>query len=285
MTTLHATASATAPPRSYLFVPGDRPDRFDKAWASAADAVILDLEDAVGVAHKAEARAAVAAWLSPERPCVLRINAADTAWHADDLELLRHPGVAALMLPKAEQIDPALVQLCVANGQPLLPIVESARGFSRLEALAATPSVARLVFGSIDFQVDLGIPGDDDALLYFRSQIVLASRLAGLQPPVDGVTTAIGDHAVLGTDTERARRLGFGGKLCIHPAQVPTVNALFSPGAVEVAWAERVVAAIAASNGAAVAVDGKMVDRPVILKAERLLDSRARRARPGQAVG
>lgn len=272
-----------APALSYLFVPGDRPERFDKAWASAADAVILDLEDAVGLAKKDEARAAVAGWLSPERPCVVRINAADTPWHASDLALLHHPGVAALMLPKAEQIDAALVQLCSAAGKRLLPIIESARGFSQVDALAATPTVERLVFGSIDFQVDLGIPGEDDALLFFRSRLVLVSRLAGLAPPVDGVTTAIGDEAVLRADTERAKRLGFGGKLCIHPAQVVLVNALFAPGELELQWAERVVAAVAASHGAAVAVDGKMVDRPVILKAERILQSRARGGRPGQA--
>ena len=272
-----------APARSYLFVPGDRPERFDKAWASAADAVILDLEDAVGIAKKDEARAAVAGWLSPERPCVVRINAADTPWHAADLALLQHPGVAALMLPKAEQIDPALVQACGAAGKRLLPIIESARGFSQLDTIAATPTVERLVFGSIDFQVDLDIPGDDDALLYFRSRLVLASRLAGLRQPVDGVTTAIGVDAVLRADTERAKRLGFGGKLCIHPAQAATVNALFSPSEIELQWAERVVAAVAASNGAAVAVDGKMVDRPVILKAERILQNRARGTRLAQA--
>lgn len=260
------------PTRSYLFVPGDRPERFDKAWASAADAVIIDLEDAVAPEHKATARAALAAWLTPKRPVVVRLNTADTPWHADELALLlRHPGVAALMLPKAESIDPALVQACIAERKTLLPIIETARGFAQMATLAATPTVQRLVFGSIDFQVDLGIEGDDDALLYFRSRLVLESRLAGLQPPVDGVTTAIGDAAVLRHDTERARRLGFGGKLCIHPAQAAVVNAVLSPSAEQLAWAGQVIEAVAKSAGAAVAVDGTMVDRPVLLKAEYLL--------------
>ena len=276
---------ATLPPRSYLFVPGDRPERFDKAWASAADAVILDLEDAVAPDRKTAARGAVAAWLAPERPAVVRINAADTAWHADDLALLHHPGLAALMLPKAETLDPALLAHCTALGKPLLPIIETARGFHLLDTLAAAPMVERLVFGSIDFQLDLGITGDDDALLYFRSRLVLAARLAGLPPPVDGVTTAIGDAAVLQCDAERARRLGFGAKLCIHPAQAAMVNAVLSPSADDTAWAQRVVDAIAQSAGAVVAVDGKMVDRPVLLKAERILQAGQRAPRPGQALG
>jgi citrate lyase subunit beta/citryl-CoA lyase len=275
--------SSTLPARSYLFVPGDRPERFDKAWASAADAVILDLEDAVAPDRKAAARSAVAAWLSPERPAVLRINAADTAWHADDLALLHHPGLAALMLPKAETLDPAVLALCNTLGKHLLPIIETARGFHLLDTLATAPMVERLVFGSIDFQVDLGISGDDDALLYFRSRLVLASRLASLPPPVDGVTTAIGDAALLQSDAARARRLGFGAKLCIHPAQAAIVNAALSPSVDDIAWAERVVEAIAQSAGAAVAVDGKMVDRPVLLKAERILQAGQRALRPGQA--
>lgn len=137
------------------------------------------------------------------------------------------------------------------------------------------PGVERLVFGSIDFQLDLGIGGDDDALLYFRSRIVLASRLANLPAPVDGVSTAIGDLQALQGDTARARRLGFGAKLCIHPNQVNAVNRGFSPSEGEMAWAQRVLDAAQAAGGAAVAVDGKMIDRPVILRAQAVLQSRA----------
>jgi citrate lyase subunit beta/citryl-CoA lyase len=131
--------------------------------------------------------------------------------------------------------------------------------------------VQRLVFGTIDFQVDLGIDGEGDELLFFRSGFVLASRLASIQPPVDGVSVEIGDAERVRDDTLRGKRFGFGGKLCIHPKQVAAVNACFEPTADEVAWAKRILDAAAAAGGAAVAVDGKMVDRPVIMKAEQIL--------------
>ena len=146
-----------------------------------------------------------------------------------------------------------------------------------LSALAAAEGVERLAFGSIDFAVDLGIEGDDRELDYFRSQLVLASKLAGLAAPVDGVTTAIDDANVLTADILRGKRFGFGAKLCIHPKQVATVNATYLPHPDEIAWATRVIDAAGAADGAAVQVDGKMVDKPVLIKAERIL-SLAKRA-------
>jgi citrate lyase subunit beta/citryl-CoA lyase len=131
--------------------------------------------------------------------------------------------------------------------------------------------VRRLLFGSIDFQLDLGMAAEEEELLYFRSEIVLDSRLAGIQPPVDGVTTDINSPERVRADTLRARRLGFGGKMCIHPKQVPVVNECFTPSAEEEAWARRVVEASAAARGAATSVDGKMVDRPVLARAEVIL--------------
>lgn len=253
-------------PRSYLFVPGDRPERFAKALASGADAVIVDLEDAVAPAAKDAARAALAGWLQGAGPATVsvRVNAAGTPWHAGDLRLAAHPAVAAVVLPKAE--DPAVL---AAIGKPLLPLIETAAGFDAVRALAAVPGVQRLLFGSIDFQADLGIEGDDDALLYFRSQLVLASRRANLEAPVDGVTTAFDDETAVANDTARARRLGFGAKLCIHPRQVAAVNRGFTPAEAELDWARRVLAAAAA--GGVVSVDGKMVDAPVLLRAQALL--------------
>ena len=156
-------------------------------------------------------------------------------------------------------------------GRRLLPLVETARGCHGARRLAATAGVDRLVFGSIDLQLDLGIDGDGDELLAFRSALVLASRLGGCAAPVDGVSTAIDDAAVVLGDAGRARREGFSGKLCIHPKQVAAVNAAFSPAASELDWARRVIAAARASGGAAVALDGKMVDLPVIRRAEALL--------------
>jgi len=262
------------PPRSYLFVPGDRPERIAKARAGGADAVIVDLEDAVAPGNKALARDAVAGALDAAAPVVLRVNGADTAWFGDDARLAAHPGVTAVMLPKAAAAEPVAALRAASGGKPVLALIESAAGMANLKALAATAGVARLVFGSIDFQLDLDIADDDLALLPFRMRIVLASRVANLPAPVDGVTTALDDAAQIEGQARRARSLGFGGKLCIHPRQVAIVNEAFSPSAADLAWAQRVVDAAAASGGAAVAVDGKMVDAPVLARARRLLAAR-----------
>ncbi|WP_425261234.1 HpcH/HpaI aldolase/citrate lyase family protein [Rubrivivax sp. RP6-9] len=263
--------------RAWLFVPGDRSERFDKALAAGADCVIVDLEDAVAPDAKARARAALVAWLAAfagSATCrvAVRLNAADTAWFADDLAVLDQPALQAVVLPKAE--DPAVLALLAARrpGLALVPLVESAAGLAAARALAAAPGVERLAFGHLDFQVDLGLrDASEDDLLPFRCELVLASRLARIAPPLDGVTTALDAPERLAADVARARRLGFGGKLCIHPRQVAGVRVGFAPAAAEVAWAQRVLAAAAASGGAALAVDGKMVDRPVLLRAEAIL--------------
>jgi len=255
-------------PRSYLFVPADRPERYAKALASGADAVIVDLEDAVAPPAKEGARAALSDWLvhgtgKAIARLIVRINAADTPWFADDLALVRSTRVGAVMLPKAERRD----DLERIPHDCLLALIETAAGVDALREVARTPHVQRLVFGSIDLQADLGIAGDDQELLLFRSQLVLESRLAGIAAPVDGVCTAIDDVAALEAQTLRARRFGFGAKLCIHPRQIDAVNRGFAPSAEELAWAQRVIEASTAAGGGAVAVDGKMVDKPVLLRA------------------
>ncbi len=260
-----------APPRSYLFVPGDRPERFDKALASGADAVIVDLEDAVAPDRKDAARSAVAAWLDAARPVVLRVNAVDTPWFRDDLALCRHAGVAAVMLPKAERVED-LARL--GDGVAAIPLIETAAGFANVRAIAAARGVRRVAFGAIDFQLDLAMRATFDDLLWFRSEIALASRLANVAAPIDSPTVAFDDLAEVASDAARARRLGFGAKLCIHPKQVEAVNRAFSPGDAEVAWARRVIEVAQAGDGAAVALDGKMVDKPVILRAQAILRER-----------
>ena len=255
-------------PRSYLFVPGNRPERFDKALASAADTVIVDLEDAVPPDQKDAARRTVSAWLAAARPVVVRINAADTPWHRDDLAVCRQPGVSAVMVAKAERAD-ALAALDL--GVPLLPLIESAAGIDQLRAIAAVPGVQRVAFGAIDFQLDLHMRASFDELVFFRSQIVLASRLAGLAAPIDSPSVAIDDLAEVEREAQAARRLGFGAKLCIHPKQADAVNRSFSPTDAELAWARRVLALAESSGGAAVALDGRMIDKPVILRAQATL--------------
>lgn len=258
--------------RSYLFVPATRTDRVAKALATGADAVIVDLEDAVPPSEKGAARDAAARTLPGAKPVFIRVNGPETEWLEDDLKLCAAIGVRGLVLPKAEKADHVRhVAGRIAPATAVLPLIETARGFAGLAEVCGAVQVQRLVFGSIDFQVDLGITGEGEELLYFRSGLVLASRIAGIQPPVDGVTVDIENPQTLGDDALRARRLGFGGKLCIHPKQVGQVNACFRPTADDVAWATRIVEAAQAANGAAVAVHGKMVDRPVILKAEEIL--------------
>lgn len=276
-------ATDRSAPRSYLFVPGHRPDRYARALASGADAVIIDLEDAVPEADKASARQALAQWLSSHpataagtssAPQVLvRLNASGTGPHDADVQACRQ-GLARLhgvVLPKSEH--PAdLARLAHAlPGAALLPLIESAQGLAASLDVARAPGVQRLVFGSIDFQHDLGIDGEGEELLLFRSQLVLHSRLAGLAPPVDGVSTALDDAPAVHAEAQRARRLGFGAKLCIHPRQIAPVHQAFVPTAAQLDWARRVLAAAQASGGAAVALDGAMVDRPVILRAQSLL--------------
>ena len=266
-------------PRTYLFVPGDRPERFAKAFASGADAVVLDLEDAVAPPAKAAARAAVAAALAGDAArLVVRINDRSSACFGDDLALLAAARATAVMLPKAESQGDIDVVRAVCPGIALLALVESARGVLACDALAAAQGVRRLVFGSIDFALDLGLDGElatTTGLDHAMSRIALASRAAGIAPPVAGVTTALDDEALLLADLARARAHGFAAKLCIHPKQIAPVHAALAPSAEELLWAERVLAAAAQAGGAAVQLDGRMVDKPVIERARRL-QSRSR---------
>jgi citrate lyase subunit beta/citryl-CoA lyase len=248
--------------RALLFVPGDRPDRFDKAVTAGPDGVILDLEDAVAPADKDAAREHVDEWLSRGGDALVRINGFGTPEFDADLALVSKHS-CPVVLPKAE--DPAVL---AGIGAPLVPIIETATGVEAAMALCAVENVARMAFGSVDLATQLGVRHDDEvALGYARSRLVLASTANGIAPPIDGVTTALGDEAVLQADIQHARRLGFGGKLCIHPKQVAAVRKGFAPTEEELAWARRVLEA----GESASAVDGQMVDRPVLERARRLL--------------
>ncbi len=258
--------------RSLLFVPGDRPERFDKALGSGADGVIIDLEDAVAPERKPFAREALAEALTGDARVLVRINGPETEDIAADLAVCGAENIAGILLPKTESAE----QIAEVRGQgvmaPIFPIIETARGYRQAESIAEANGVARLVFGTLDFQLDLDIQSDaGDALLMYRSGLVLASRLAGLPAPIDGVTTELDDVDRLQHDVERGRCLGFGGKLCIHPRQVEAVNEGFGVSAADVDWARRVMQAIEQSGRHAVALDGRMVDAPVIERARRIL--------------
>ena len=260
------------PIRSFLFVPGDRPERFEKAFHCDADAIIIDLEDAVPSSAKERARGNVASWVSPARPVLLRINAPGSVWFAEDLKLQSLPGVSGIVLPKAESAEAIATLLTHRNhAVPVYPLIETALGMWNAREIASAPHVRQLLFGTLDFIADMGIGGDGAELDAYRAMLALASRVSGIDPPIDGVTAALDDPEALVRDAQNGRRLGFAGKLCVHPNQVPVVNDCYSPSAIELGWARRVLEAAGQSHGGALAVDGKMVDRPVLLKAQRLI--------------
>lgn len=269
---------------SFLFVPGNRPDRFEKAAASGADAVVLDLEDAVPAAEKPAARAAVReAWpglAAHGVPLVVRVNAAASGLHAQDLAALQDLSPqAAVMLPKAEAAAHVEGVREALAGAAVIPLVETAAGLRGIDEVAGSAGVLRLAVGHLDFMADTGMSCSEGEpeLAPLRFAVSVATRLAGIAGAVDGVTVQTDDEPRLRADCLRAKRFGFGGKLCIHPKQVRVVHDAFAPDADEVAWAKRVVEADAASGGRAVKVDGKMVDAPVVVAARAILARAARR--------
>lgn len=257
--------------RSLLFVPGNRPERFIRATSARPDIVIIDLEDAVGEADKDIARTHARDWLRNGHPAMVRINAATTPWYQADCELIDEFG-PPVMLPKPERTDEVrLLGALHAGDVAVVPLIETAAGILAASQLAAQDCVARLAFGSIDLAAQLGIePDDRDALLFARSALVLASAAAGCPPPIDGVTTALDASNSVEEDLDYARRLGMTAKLCIHPKQIEIVHAKAKPSAELLAWAKTIVNAVN-SHGSAVAVDGKMVDKPVLDRASKIL--------------
>jgi len=273
------TSGLVARARSLLFVPGHRSDRFEKALCSGADAIVIDLEDSVPAVDKAAARASIQQqWPRLQTcglPVLVRINACETKAGGEDLAWLATlPAPAAIVLPKVESARAITEAHRMSSGAPVLPIIESAAGYAALSAMAAAPGVVRLVIGHLDFIADTGMQCDDDQteLAPLRFAVAIATRLNRLAPAVDGVTDQIDDEQRLREDVRRAMRFGLGGKLCIHPAQVSIVHDAMAPTEEESRWARKVVAAAAAANGAAVQVDGRMVDLPVLLRARRMLD-------------
>lgn len=268
--------------RSFLFVPGNMPERFDKALASGADVVIIDLEDAVPPDQKEEARRAIAKWVNNERRALVRLNARGTPWFEEDARLCKLPGVMGVVLPKAERAtDVAHLVSLIKAPIAVYPLIESARGMWNSVQIAEAPCVQQLIFGTLDFMVDLDLELGNQQLNLYRSELVMVSRIAGISRPIDGVTTNFEDADEVARDTVNGRRWGFGGKLCIHPRQVATVNACYAPTEFEIAWARRVLEASRESRGAAISIDGKMVDRPVMMRAQRIA---AMVAEPGATV-
>lgn len=256
---------------TFLFVPGDRPDRFAKALASGADCVIIDLEDAVQPEAKAQARQAILAADINWARVAVRINDATSLYFEDDRQFLRACVAPTIVLPKAESAHTvAQIRAACMQDVDVIIMIETASGLANIASLLTAPGVRRAAFGHLDFALDLGCATDWESLLFARSQLSFQSRLAGALPPIDSVTTDYKNVEAAAADAAAACRLGFGGKFLVHPNQIVPVASAFIPTASEIAWAEKV---IAASNGArgAIALDGKMIDKPVIQSAHCIL--------------
>ena len=265
---------------AFLFVPGTRPERFTKALDSGADSVIIDLEDAVAAEDKQTARNAIrTAWptfnTEQKKRLIIRSNSPGSQFYAADLILAQELDLPCLLIPKSESLDQINGAAQILPNTAIIPMIETAIGLDRINDIATAEQVLRLALGNLDLQADLGMVCDsqESELQTARFQIILASRLAQIAPPIDGVTPSTDDIERITNDAERAKRIGFGGKLCIHPKQVPLVKAAFLPSAEEISWAFRVIEADKASKGGAVKLDGRMIDHPVVLLAQRTLAS------------
>lgn len=258
--------------RSYLFAPGHDAKLLDRVFTAGADAVMLDLEDAVPRDAKAAARQMVAEALA-ERPAWVRINALRSGLAAADLDVVA-PLAAGLRLPKVESAEDVqwVVDRCEADSPPLICAIESARGLLAAQEIAAVEGVRHLSLGGVDLRRDLNTGDGDLPMLHARSHLVVVSSAAGLAPPIDSVYAHLADEAGLRAQCELSRSLGFFGKSAIHPRQLPVVHSVFTPSAEEVAWAREVIAAFtAARGGAARLAGGEFVDRPVADRARALL--------------
>jgi citrate lyase subunit beta/citryl-CoA lyase len=278
------------PLRSLLFAPGNHPRRVEKALSLDADAVILDLEDAVAVAERPAARTAVAATLERPRQGLLyiRVNARDTEFCYRDLAAIVRPGLDGIILPKVESeiglatVDWLLAQLERDRGLPigdidLIPIIETARGLQQIGAiLAAGTRIRRVAFGAGDFTLDMNMlwSRSETELAHARAAIVTASRASGIDAPLDTVWVDLTDPEGLEASARAALGYGFQGKMCIHPDQIAVVNRVFTPSEAEVAFADRVTVAFAnaeAEGSAAIQLDGKFIDYPIVNRAQRVL--------------
>ena len=257
--------------RSYLFAPGHNAKLLSRVFAAGADAVILDLEDAVPPAAKATARAMVREVLV-EHPAWVRVNTARSALCEADLDAVGDRAFG-IRIPKVE--SPGDVEWVArrAPGKPLLCAIETARGVLAAAEIAAVPGVRFLAMGGVDLQRDLNTTGGNLQTLYARSHLVLAARANGLEPPIDSVFPLLNDDAGLREQAEFARSLGFYGKSAIHPRQLAVLHDVFTPSAAEIDWAQEVLEGFAAAAGGGFTLrSGEFVDLPVAQRARRVLE-------------
>ena len=277
--------------RSFMFAPANHPRRVEKVFQLGADAIILDLEDAVAIAEKEATRAkVVAAFQQADRRSrhYVRVNSLETSYCREDLNCTVGPWLDGVVLPKVEspeelkQAEAWLAEAELAAGIPvgsldLLPIIETAAGVENAKHIAtAGTRIARLAFGGGDYTLDLDYvwSADEEELQYARPRLSHASRLDNLLPPIDTVVLQIADDERFIASAERGRKYGFGCKLCIHPSQVPLANNVFTPSAEEIAHAKAVVNAFEAAEAAgsaSIQLDGYFIDYPIVYKSQRIL--------------
>ncbi|WP_455902044.1 HpcH/HpaI aldolase/citrate lyase family protein [Rhodococcus gordoniae] len=270
---------------TYLYVPGDRPERFDKALASGADAIVVDLEDAVAADRKVLARETVARWIAALAPgsveVWVRVNPG--ALQEADIRAVGHPRLTGVWLPKVgsahdvEQVDGLLTELC--PDAAVSALIETAAGVFAAPAIARAPRMRFLQLGEVDLAADLGVEVDDDgtALLFARSRVIAAGVAAGIDPPPAAVSRNFRDSDALEADTRALARLGFVGRACIHPAQLAPVRRVFTPSSEEVCKARAVLAGLeAAESGVAVDEAGFLIDEAVARQARRVLERAGR---------
>jgi citrate lyase subunit beta/citryl-CoA lyase len=257
--------------RSYLFAPGHRADVVAKAMAAGADAVVLDLEDAVPPQHKTAARRVVREALH-RTAALARINPVGTPECAPDLEAVADRA-HAIRIPKCERPEDVAWVATMAPGVPLICAIETARGVLAAAEIATVDGVQNLSIGGVDMRTDLRAGPGNQPMAHVRSHLVVVSRACDLDPPIDSVYARLDDPEGLASETRFSRDLGFFGKSVIHPRQIPVVHEAFTPTQVEIEHARSVVAAFNASMGAATRTDdGEFVDTPVAVRALRLLD-------------
>lgn len=284
-----------APIRSFLFTPANHPRKVEKVFASGADAIILDLEDACAASEKAASRSVAVAALSAPRSCLgyVRVNASDTEWCFRDLDEVIGPWLDGIVAPKIERpeeivlIDWMIAQFERERGLPigaidLMPIIETGIGLHALDAIiAAGTRIKRVSFGAGDFTRDMGMKwsADEAELAYARGRLILASRVGGLEPPIDTVHIDLADEDSFVHSIITGVKFGFQGKLLIHPKQVELTNQSFMPSPKEIARAQKIVDAFSAAEGAgsaSIQVDGYFVDYPIVQKAQHVLALAAR---------
>ncbi len=278
------------PARTFLFAPGDHPRKVEKSLTCGADAVVLDLEDAVAVQHKEQTRQVLVEALAQPRNCraYVRVNSFDTHWCFEDILAVTGPNLDGIVLPKTESaaqliaVDWMISQLerrqqMSPGSIDLMPIIETGLGVARIDDICTSGTrVRRVCFGAGDLHLDLNLRWEPEerALADTRARLVLASRAAELEPPIDTVVLQIRDHDRFALSARNGREMGFQGKLCIHPDQVQPANEIFSPSAQEITHARAVVAAFEAAEeagSASIQLDGYFIDYPIVYKAQRIL--------------